>query len=83
MPVISSKTINRVRSRVAAKLGICESCDNPMAVEMIHEVEDGTELAELSLEMLGVPSFDIVKIDSQSTRQFVLLNPEQESQFDG
>ena len=79
----TSKKISQVRSRVDAKLGVCEGCDQLMAARMIHEVDDGTDLAGLSLKTLGVPDYDIVKIDSVESRQFVLLNPERESHVNG
>lgn len=65
--------VHRTRSKVVAELAVCQQCQQPMAVEMVHEVEEGAENSQLSLATLGVPRYDIVKIESELERRHVLL----------
>ncbi len=67
--------VHRTRSKVAAELAVCKDCQQPMAVEMMHEVEEGGLNSQLSLATLGVPLYDIVKIESELERRYVLLRP--------
>jgi len=69
----NSSVVNRTRAKVAAELAVCTNCQQPMAVEMVHEVSQGDENSRLSLAILGVPFDDIVKIESELERRYVLL----------
>lgn len=71
----ASVEVDRTRPKVAAELAVCKKCQQPMVVEMVHEVDEGTRNSELSLATLGVPLFDIVKIESELERRYVLLRP--------
>lgn len=71
----TSVAVGRTRAKVPAELGTCKECQQPMAVEMIHEVDEGGENSLLSLATMGVPSCDIVKIESELERRYVLLRP--------
>ena len=69
----TSVEVQRTRPKVAAELAVCKKCQQPMAVEMVHEVDEGAQNSELSLATLGVPFHDIVKIESELERRYVLL----------
>ena len=69
----TSVEVHRTRAKVAAELAVCKKCQQPMAVEMVHEVDEGADNSELSLATLGVPLQDIVKIESELERRYVLL----------
>ncbi len=80
-----SVAINLPRQRVAAAEGVCDSCNMPMHGVMISTVEpesgqaDGesesgdSSLMDRTLAGLGVPAYDIVKVESSETTTFVLL----------
>ncbi len=70
--------VHCTRSKVAADLAVCRECQQPMAVAMVHEVEEGTGNSQLSLATLGVPRYDIVKIESELERRYVLLRSSRE-----
>ena len=69
----TSVEVQRTRGKVAAELAVCKKCGQPMVVEMVHEVDEGAQNSELSLATLGVPTYDIVKIESELERRYVLL----------
>ncbi len=60
--------------QVGSRDGICESCRQPLHPETTCEIEFESELADRTLESLGVPRYDIVRVASDANEYFVLLS---------
>lgn len=65
--------INRARCRVDAQEGMCQTCNMPMQPESVSSIEDDSPLASRKLTDLGIPNYDIVKVEAEETTSFVLL----------
>ena len=65
--------INQSRCLVESSRGICDQCQMPMQSEALFAVDAGTELASRSMAELGIPAYDIVKIETDKSVRFVLL----------
>ena len=65
--------VNKPRCTVDAKDGMCANCNLPMQPETVSSIEPDSELVALKLSVLGIPSYDIVKVDADETTSFVLL----------
>jgi hypothetical protein len=46
---------------------------------MIGQVDEGTPFAELSLATLGIPAYDIVRVDGPDGTGFFLLGGDRDS----
>jgi adenylyltransferase/sulfurtransferase len=68
------KEIFRPVALVSMKEGTCGSCGAVMRTEIVHEVERGTPLARRTLREVGVPPFDIVKIETERSGIYVRLD---------
>jgi adenylyltransferase/sulfurtransferase len=67
------KDVYRPRTRVRQSEATCPTCREPARPEMVSEVIAGSPLADRSLRELGIPSFDIVRIESEGGTGFFLL----------
>jgi adenylyltransferase/sulfurtransferase len=65
--------VHRPRTKVAMSESVCPHCREPARPEVVSAVEEGTALADLPLATLGVPSYDIVRVDSDDRSGFFLL----------
>ncbi len=65
--------VNQPRCTVDAKDGMCSKCGLPMQPETVSSIEPDSELVTLKLSVLGIPNYDIVKVDAEETTSFVLL----------
>ncbi len=63
----------RPRTRVALAEATCPRCDRPGQPEVIHRVEAGTPLADRSLAALGIPPYDVVRVEAPGGTGFFRL----------
>ncbi|MBX3417288.1 MAG: ThiF family adenylyltransferase [Pirellulaceae bacterium] len=68
-----SETVHKAAGRVAHREATCSRCGLVRLPVTTCEVSREGELAKLSLEQLGVPPFDILKVKSSSGRVLVEL----------
>ncbi len=52
---------------------ICSKCGEVNRPELCHVVETGSELASRTLQQLGVPAYDILRVQSESEEWQILL----------
>jgi hypothetical protein len=64
----------RPRTKVAMSEAVCPNCREPGRPEIISAIEDGSPLAEQPLAKLGIPRYDIVRVDGEDHTGFFLLN---------
>ena len=69
----------RPRTKVSMSEAVCPHCRQPARPEVVNAVEEGTVLAEQSLARLGVPAYDIVRLDSDDGSGYFLLAADRES----
>jgi adenylyltransferase/sulfurtransferase len=58
---------------VPMKEGTCGSCGAVMKTEIVHQVERGGPLARRSLREVGVPPFDVVKVETGTSGLYIRL----------
>lgn len=73
------KDLFRPVSLVSMKEGTCGSCGAVMKTEIVHQVERGTPLARRTLREVGVPPFDVVKIETDASGIYVRLEKDRSS----
>ena len=66
--------VNKPLASVSMTDAKCSSCGDAMRPESIHQVVPEGELASRTLKDLGVPDYDIVKVNCGERCVFVLLN---------
>ena len=64
----------RPRSRVAMSEAECPHCHEPGRPETVSAIEAGSPLAGMSLSCLGIPPYDIVRVDGEERSGFFLLS---------
>lgn len=69
-----SKPIFRPRSSVSKSEAQCPDCRDVARPRMVAGVEEGSELAERPLADLGIPPFDILRIDGPDSTEFYRLD---------
>ena len=63
-PACPTRTdVYRPRALVTQAEATCPRCHQPGRPEVIHAVEEGTPEADLPLAKLGVPAYDMVRVD--------------------
>ena len=65
--------VHRPQCLVDAKLGMCSKCEMPMQPESVCSIESDSPLSSKTLRELGVPDYDIVKVESDAGTSCVLL----------
>lgn len=65
--------VYRPRTRVSMAEAVCPHCREAARPEVISAVDEGTPLAAESLSRLGVPPYDVLRIESGDQSAFVLL----------
>jgi adenylyltransferase/sulfurtransferase len=67
-------TVFRVRSHVREGDAVCPHCREPARPELLHTVEEDSPPTAHRLAELGIPPYDIVRVDGASESCFVLLD---------
>lgn len=65
--------ILRPRTRVSASEAVCPECREPGRPEVVSAVQADSPLADHRLSSLGVPAYDIVRVDGGERSGFFLL----------
>jgi adenylyltransferase/sulfurtransferase len=65
--------VMRPRTRVRQAEATCPNCREPGRPELVSAVEQGSSLAGRTLAAVGVPAYDIVRVDSSAGSRFFLL----------
>lgn len=68
-----AKPVNQPVCQVGSRDGLCEHCHEAMHAETVCEVDSRSELAGRTLEALGIPAYDIIKVVSSNSVFHVLL----------
>ena len=63
----------RPRARVRQAEARCQRCGEPARPEILNVVEDDSPLVSRTLAELGVPPYDIVRVDGAEESGFFLL----------
>lgn len=71
----SHKKIERPLCLVGSSEGVCESCQQPLQPETVSEIALDSELANHQLSVIGIPDWDIIKVQTESDIHFVQLKP--------
>jgi adenylyltransferase/sulfurtransferase len=70
----SHKSIERPLCLVGSSEGVCEACQQPLQPETICEVALDSPFADRKLAEIGIPDWDVVKIQTEAETRFVQLN---------
>ncbi|MFO0908798.1 MAG: hypothetical protein U0794_10645 [Isosphaeraceae bacterium] len=65
--------VYRPRTTVSMAEATCPTCRAPGRPEVISEVAHDSPLAACTLKRLGVPPYDIVRVESTEASHFALL----------
>jgi adenylyltransferase/sulfurtransferase len=65
--------VMRPRTKVRQSEAVCPNCREPGRPELVSTVEEGSPLAGRTLAAVGVPAYDIVRVDGSSGSRFFLL----------
>jgi adenylyltransferase/sulfurtransferase len=65
--------VMRPRTKVRQSEAVCPNCREPGRPELVSSVEEGSPLAQRTLAAVGVPAYDIVRVDGSSGSRFFLL----------
>ncbi len=71
----------RPRTKVGMAEANCPRCKEPGHPEIINAVEESSPLARLPLARLGIPPYDIVRVDSPESSAFFLLAADRVASF--
>ena len=71
----TEKKVMKCAQDVGATNAQCE-CGELMRPEMVNQIESESELASCSLAEVGIPAFDIVRVQSEEEREYFLLADE-------
>jgi adenylyltransferase/sulfurtransferase len=69
----------RPRTRVKQTEAVCPNCREPGRPEIVHVVDEGSDLARRTLAEVGIPPYDIVRIDGADGTGFFLLAGDREA----
>ncbi len=75
--------IMRPRMQVRQGEATCPTCREPGRPELVSAVEEGSPLADRTLAAVGVPAYDIVRVDGSSGSRFFLLAGDRGGRFGG
>ncbi len=67
------KDVFRPRTKVAMAEAVCPTCQDSARPEMVSAIEEDSPLADRSLADLGIPAYDIVRVDGSEGSGFFLL----------
>jgi len=66
--------VMRPRTKVAMSEAVCPRCREPGRPETVSAVGEDSPLADRSLSALGVPPYDVVRVDGEESSGFFLLD---------
>jgi adenylyltransferase/sulfurtransferase len=69
-----SREVYRPRSKVTLHEATCPTCNQPGRPELASAVEEGGPLAGRTLRELGIPAYDIVRVDGTDQSAFFRLD---------
>ncbi len=69
----------RPRTKVSMAEAICPNCREPARPAIVSAVEEGSALAERRLSTLGIPPYDVVRVDGAEHSGFFLLAADRDS----
>ena len=75
------RDIYRPRTKVGMGEAVCERCGEPGRPEFVSEVAEGSPLAGKPLATLGIPAYDIVRVDGAEGSGFFLLDADRAKGF--
>ena len=75
--------VMRPRTHVATSDAICPHCLEPGRPEIVSAVEEGAPLSAFSLAKLGIPPYDIVRVDGDEHSGFFLLDADRSGRRSG
>jgi hypothetical protein len=73
IPCGTSRPVMKTLSRVGHRQTVCPECQQIARPRITHTVEAGSELAETRLCDLGIPPYDIVRVESAGIERVFLL----------
>jgi hypothetical protein len=73
----------RPRSTVKAAEAVCPNCLEAARVEFASAVDEDSQLAAQPLSRVGIPPYDIVRIDGPSESGFFLLAADRDDRLTG
>ncbi len=73
--------IFRPRTKVGMAEAICPRCREPGHPEILNAVDEDSPLARLPLARLGIPPYDIVRVDGPESSAFFLLAADRAASF--
>jgi hypothetical protein len=63
----------RPRVKVNSTEAVCPTCQQPGRPEFVSFVDEGSALADLPLSRVGIPPYDILRVESPADSGFFLL----------
>ena len=60
---------------------VCPNCREPGRPEIVNAIEQGSPLAALPLAKVGIPPYDIVRVDGPEASGFFLLAGDRAASF--
>ncbi len=65
--------ILRPRTKVGMSEAVCPACREPGRPEIVNAIDEGSPLAALPMARVGIPPYDIVRVDGADGSGFYLL----------
>jgi adenylyltransferase/sulfurtransferase len=75
--------VMRPRTKVSMSEAVCPNCREPGRPEIASAVEESSPLANLPLANLGVPPYDIVRVDGDDRSCYLLLDGDRAGRDNG
>ena len=75
----TSQTIMRPLQKVSMDQAICPECKQTSKPDLEHSVVSGSELAQHRLSELGIPPFDMVRVESSKGEKVFLLDADRDN----
>jgi adenylyltransferase/sulfurtransferase len=73
LPCGTSRRIMKTLTQVGNRQAVCPDCQQIARPQIVHAVEFGSGLAESTLSELGIPAFDMVRIETAASDGVFLL----------
>ncbi len=71
--------VNRPRALVSADEGMCRECEMPMQSETTFDIAVGSNLVARQMNEIGIPAYDIVKVETENGLTFALLDADRQA----
>ncbi|MDP7303997.1 MAG: hypothetical protein QGG09_12910, partial [Pirellulaceae bacterium] len=75
----TSQTIMRPLQKVGVDQAICPECKQTSKPDLEHSVVSGSELAQYRLSELGIPPFDMVRVELSKGEKVFLLDADRDT----